>query len=413
MNDENTGSPVEINAILRRLERLETKAKVNGYEGWSTYESWVVSLWMDNDAKQYVKTHLTAERHLNQHAGDKEHAAIEYALELEEELTKGIPYSPKNGVYGDLLAGALSQIDYREIADHFLSSIEYLPPVPKVKQESKPSPKTKAMPQTSLFDAPEEPATAPASKHVEQATPEILDILSRATIDNDGLTLPGEQLERKTYEAVNVFLDLAGAKWHKGKKRHLFQNDAAREKIKSLLDTGELLNEKKHFQAFYTPDSVVAEMVELAGIEAGMHCLEPSAGGGAIARAIKEAGAIVYCIEMNPEAAGKLMNEGFDIQMADFMEVKPNPRADRILMNPPFTNDQDIKHIRHAFQWLKPGGKLYAIMSPGFTFGSTKIRTEFRDFVAEHGRIVKELPAGTFAESGTDVKTVIVELVKP
>ncbi len=41
---------------------------------------------------------------------------------------------------------------------------------------------------------------------------------------------------------------------------------------------------------------------------------------------------------------------------SDFMEAVPEPRFDRALMNPPFENGQDIAHVRHAFQVLKPGG---------------------------------------------------------
>lgn len=70
----------------------------------------------------------------------------------------------------------------------------------------------------------------------------------------------------------------------------------------------------------------------------------------------------------------------------------------------------DIDHVLHAYKFLLPGGKLVAIMSKGFLAGEQKKRAGFRQFLAEHGKVVLELPSGTFQESGTMVETVVVEL---
>ena len=244
-----------------------------------------------------------------------------------------------------------------------------------------------------------------------KADQEVIDIIKRSEIDEQGLTLKG-QLDRKQYESVNKFLELAGAKWNRSAKRHLFQ-PGAKAKIEALFQSGKIVDEKKSFQAFFTPQSVAEDLVAIADIGDGMECLEPSAGEGAIALAARRAGAKAYCIEINPEACKILTEHGFEVLAGDFLQVKPDNASQwpRILMNPPFTNDQDIKHVLHAYQFLLPGGKLYAIMSPGFTFASQrKIRKEFNEFVKRHGRIVRHLPSGTFSESGTDVTTVIVEL---
>ena len=45
---------------------------------------------------------------------------------------------------------------------------------------------------------------------------------------------------------------------------------------------------------------------------------------------------------------------------------------DRIVMNPPFEAGQDIDHVRHAFQFLKDGGRLVSIMSPSPFFREDK-----------------------------------------
>lgn len=260
------------------------------------------------------------------------------------------------------------------------------------------------------------------TKNVLEASSDVLNILRSADIDDTGLTLTA-QLDRAQYVAVNKFLETAGAKWNRKAKRHVFE-PGAKERIDALLSTGSLVDEKKAFQAFYTPAEVAEQLVELADIEPFMRCLEPSAGDGVIAEAIKEANGSVVCVELNERAATTLDNKCLVAYNCDFLRCRPvddeddEPDApalgkfDRVVMNPPFTNDQDIKHVRHAFTFLKPGGRLIAIMSPGFTFGGSRTRQAFRDFVEKHGGIVDELPEGTFKESGTNVRTVVVELKK-
>ena len=42
---------------------------------------------------------------------------------------------------------------------------------------------------------------------------------------------------------------------------------------------------------------------------------------------------------------------------------------DRIIMNPPFSNRQDAEHVRHAYELLRPNGRIVAIMGEGVFFG--------------------------------------------
>jgi len=250
-----------------------------------------------------------------------------------------------------------------------------------------------------------------------KASEEVLNLLNTAAvIGDDGVTL-GKALSRTEYVAVNKFLETAGAKWNKKAKRHLFAAPDARKKLLALLETGEIRDDKRHFQAFYTPSDVARQLVEIADIQQDMLCLEPSVGHGAIYEAIREAEPNirgVVAIDANPDVVPVLKSKGLGAMTADFLDCDPEDfaRFDRVVMNPPFTGDQDIKHVRHAYRFLREGGKLVAIMSPGFTFGESHIRREFREFVEEHGRVVEELPEGSFKESGTNVRAVVVELVK-
>ncbi len=92
----------------------------------------------------------------------------------------------------------------------------------------------------------------------------------------------------------------------------------------------------------------------------------------------------------------------------DFLTVQPEPVYDRVIMNPPFCRQADIKHVTHALRFLKPnGGLLVSVMSAGVTFRQNKLTTDFRQLVEERGGVIEKLPEGSFKASGTMVETVI------
>ena len=78
---------------------------------------------------------------------------------------------------------------------------------------------------------------------------------------------------------------------------------------------------------------------------------------------------------------------------------------DRIVMNPPFANADDIKHIMHALKMLKPGGRLVAICANG-----PRQNDKLRPIVEARGGIWEELPSDTFIGAGTSVRTVLLTL---
>jgi hypothetical protein len=65
-------------------------------------------------------------------------------------------------------------------------------------------------------------------------------------------------------------------------------------------------------------------------------------------------------------------------------------------MNPPFEKTQDVAHVRHAFQFLKPGGVLAAVVSAGVTFRADAVYSAFREWIEDNGGILHELGAGSF-----------------
>ena len=249
-----------------------------------------------------------------------------------------------------------------------------------------------------------------------RVSPDILAILDRCTFDGNALSLAGVgQLDRTTYSAVNKVLVAAGGRWNRKAVAHLFDGDAAKA-IEPILLTGEVTNRKVEFQQFDTPPAIAARVIAAADIRPDMLVIEPSAGNGALAIPAAAAGGSILCFEIDQRRAHGLSEIGpgrFDVTCYDFLAVPARPLNDRVVMNPPFTRDQDIAHVRHAAQFLKPGGRLVAIMSGGITFRTRGAAPAFREWVASLGGTIEKLPDNAFAESGTNVSTVLVVVDMP
>lgn len=161
-----------------------------------------------------------------------------------------------------------------------------------------------------------------------------------------------------------------------------------------------------------------------------LRILEPSAGTGNLARRCVQTADgkadwylepfrfdnIVDVIEVQPALASGLLQEGIynRVICADFLTIKPEALSpyDIIVMNPPFDWERDIDHVSHAFKFLKPGGTLHAIMSAGTEFRETRKAAAFRNLVADHRGRFEDMPAGSFAEVGTYVNTVVLTITK-
>jgi phospholipid N-methyltransferase len=157
-------------------------------------------------------------------------------------------------------------------------------------------------------------------------------------------------------------------------------------------------------QLFPTPAAIAEYMVELAEIERGMLVLEPSAGTGNLLQSImaddKAAG--VTAVEINQQLAQRLSAEYplTVVHCMDFLEYsRGNWPVDRIVMNPPFENGADIKHIQHAMTMLKPGGKLVALCANG-----PRQQAAIKPLVDYW----EDLPPGSFAASGTMVNVAVL-----
>lgn len=166
---------------------------------------------------------------------------------------------------------------------------------------------------------------------------------------------------------------------------------------------------------FPTPTALAKEVVRAADIKPGMSVLEPSAGNGHLADAAKAAGGEVSTLEVSSQLSKILDAKGHRVIGSDFMAMPAYPGYDRVVMNPPFSGGADIEHVRHAFEMLKAGGKLVAIMSEGPFFRSDQQAKGFRDWLDSVGGESEKLPEGSFAkgENGlpsTGVNARLVEI---
>lgn len=169
-------------------------------------------------------------------------------------------------------------------------------------------------------------------------------------------------------------------------------------------------------QLFPTPADLAARVVELADIQPGNRVLEPSAGTGNLLVPMfnreltgalfdpdnsRPVGTLVL-VEQNGELAKRLRAEYAcaDVHQTDFLTCNGDlGKFDRIVMNPPFANGADIKHILHARKFLNPGGKLVAICANG---------PRQREALEPICDSWEDLETGTFKESGTNVNTALI-----
>jgi predicted RNA methylase len=243
-----------------------------------------------------------------------------------------------------------------------------------------------------------------------QIQDDVLAVLSRAVTQGNALTLTG-QLDRKLYERTNKALEAAGGKWDRKAKAHLFPAGAA-ERVEQMLATGQVEVPKDEFNYFPSPLAVVKRLLQLANIKPGMRVLEPSAGKGAIAYACADAGAVVDCYELMEANFVALAGDQRlgPVRHMDFLAQAPEASYDRVVMNPPFMKQLDIKHVLHALKFLKPGGLLVSVMASSVTFRDNKLTQDFRDLIRARGGDIEALPDGSFKDSGTGVNTVIVTI---
>ena len=123
--------PESIRPALRdRLEQVASLANMEGewagyakanaleterqsYNGWSNRETWLVPLWWNECPVESVEA-------------DTKEEAVESLAEQLEDFFHEFHAIPLNDLPADLIGGAVSRIDWREIAEHWIDDIEVI-----------------------------------------------------------------------------------------------------------------------------------------------------------------------------------------------------------------------------------------------------------------------------------------------
>jgi predicted RNA methylase len=252
----------------------------------------------------------------------------------------------------------------------------------------------------------------------------VQDVLGRGELKGNLYFLPNEQLDRKVYVDVNKVLVALGGKWNRKEKAHVFIHPVE-EIFDEVLTSGSYVDKKKELQFFETPSELADELMVLADIQPDDRVLEPSAGSGALVEKMwGRANPIsVVAVEIDPDHIFNLGTGaiGFDLQVihgdflewsADYNSDRGNQQFDKIVMNPPFTKGQDIKHIMAAYDLLKIGGRLVSICSESAFQNDYERNKEFANFLKLNHAAISRVESGAFKESGTLVPTRIIVINK-
>jgi hypothetical protein len=157
--------------------------------------------------------------------------------------------------------------------------------------------------------------------------------------------------------------------------------------------------------------------------------LEPSAGDGAIVQGLLDRNDVdrrrgdypvqIRAIEVDAGRAKQISTDcRVQVTVGNFLGIPASPAYDAVVMNPPFEGTHWMQHILHAFDFLRPGGVLRAVLPATAEVGTSSKHEEFRAWAVamNDGRewgLFRDLPPESFAASGTRVQTVIFTLTKP
>ena len=109
------------------------------YNGWTNYETWNLALWLSNDSGSYdywteqaqdAYDSAEAERSFSR----EENATLDLAKRLQSETEDQAP--EVSGFYADVLSAAISEVNWYEIAEHYIEDCEKEAPEPEETDET-------------------------------------------------------------------------------------------------------------------------------------------------------------------------------------------------------------------------------------------------------------------------------------
>lgn len=235
------------------------------------------------------------------------------------------------------------------------------------------------------------------------------------------------------YDRLRWVMESYGGRWNERCKGFKF-NEFDDEKLKSIkadLSVGFVnMSEEKRTRerdAFFpTPVKVVDKMLETANLKPDSIMLESSAGTG---RILDEARKIInsldnfVVIELNENRQQVLRSKGYHVDFGGTFEdslkdpeiLKKLKRCDKVVINPPFKNDMDVKHLLISYMVCADKADIVSIMQENSLYYNRSIHRVFKEFLNLIGKDayeIKNLPAGSFKSEMTTVDTVIIHIKK-
>ncbi|MET7772021.1 class I SAM-dependent methyltransferase [Nocardia sp. NPDC005366] len=252
------------------------------------------------------------------------------------------------------------------------------------------------------------------------------EILAESRIEGRNLYLP-QQLSQADYRKVDRVLEAMGGKWNRQARAHVFPDNPS-EIIEAAVTRGMTPNtDRKVLEAYWaTPEPlarllVAGEHSGIAALPPGAHVLEPSAGDGALVRAIlaTNPGVEVTAVEPDRARAAHIdYNPRVTIVIDGFEEftATTTSRYAAVVMNPPFALPGRptvwMDHLHTAWNLLDDGGQLLALAPNGYTYRADHDHAAIRELITAHGGH-EPLPAGAFTTSDTDTDTVLLHARRP
>ena len=139
---------------------------------------------------------------------------------------------------------------------------------------------------------------------------------------------------------------------------------------------------------YYTPEPLAAALVATLEVPEGAFVFEPSAGGGAFVRPLLAAGALVECIDADPDAP---IHPGARNLRGDFLGHYYH--ADYTIGNPPYKHAEEhtrhaLKHSRHVafllrLAFLESGKRVAFWAGPGSCLRSVHVLAQRPSFTLD------------------------------
>lgn len=235
------------------------------------------------------------------------------------------------------------------------------------------------------------------------------------------------QLKPSDYTKVKNIINRLGGEWVKSDQYFQLKKNPAG-LLDRVLSVGSRCLNKFHF--YPTPPSIFKDMTQFTPLSYfgasmdSIEVLEPSCGEGFFMDYLAEYGNAegrkfnVTGYDIDPLNVIFCQEKGYAVTKADFLTVKPEPKYDLVLMNPPFNGSEFIKHIQHAQKFLKPTGLLISVI-PATWISNPEKMSESQSWLYEQAFVSGDsmlnqydfFPAGTF--EGVSIETTFVTLLAP